>query len=127
MAIVSSKPSVVRKATRAPVRSSMVLVPTVVPWRTFEVLRCANLPQSVKHRQRRIVRSRENLQNPELAGFKVDAIGERAASIDRYAQIVRSHIVDFARGILRTPELRQPYRYSKAMRSFLERIARLAG
>src|ERR1700709_298476 len=34
MAIVSSKPLVVTKATRAPLRSSIVFVPTVVPWRT---------------------------------------------------------------------------------------------
>ena len=34
MAIVSSNPAVVTKATREPLRSSRMLVPTVVPWRT---------------------------------------------------------------------------------------------
>src|SRR5580693_346608 len=34
MAMLSSNPAVVTKATREPLRSRRILVPTVVPWRT---------------------------------------------------------------------------------------------
>ena len=87
MAIVSSKPAVVTKATRAPLRSSMVLVPTVVPWRTssgFAGRRSAPKPSSTA--SDRIGRRRENLEHPELSASEIDAIGKGAAGIDRYAQ-----------------------------------------
>ena len=47
IAIVSSNPAVVTNATRAPVRSSMVLVPTVVPWRTSTASRRAQSAASL--------------------------------------------------------------------------------
>ena len=87
MAMVSSKPAVVTNATLAPFRSSMVLVPTVVPCRISIALSGANPLQSFEHCQRRIGGGRKNLQHLELAVGEIDAIGERPTGIDGYAQI----------------------------------------
>ena len=86
MAMVSSKPAVVTKATRAPLRSSMALVPTVVPWRTSSGCALADARARLEHGRARVGRRGEDLEDAEVAVLEVDAIGEGAAGVDGYAQ-----------------------------------------
>ena len=85
MANVSSKPAVVTKAMRAPLRSSSALVATVVPWRTS--ISVAPVRLAICSMALRIARAGSagvegSLSTSRLPAAAIDAIGERAACID---------------------------------------------
>ena len=83
ISMASSKPAVVTRAVRAPLRSSSVLVPTVVPCRRTNCALVVNFAEGFDDGLRGIGGSRENFQHAQAAvRICPDTVSEGAAGVD---------------------------------------------
>ena len=80
--MASSKPAVVTRATRAPLRCSKVFVPTVVPCRRTSERTLTDFLRGFDNCLRRIGWRGENLEHAHLSALHPDAVGEGAAGVD---------------------------------------------
>ena len=85
ISMVSSNPAVVTNATRAPLRCSSVLVPTVVPCSSTISPERPRARDRFGNGLRRVGGSGEDLHHAQLPALDPNAVGEGSAGIDGYA------------------------------------------